>query len=113
MCLSTVYKNTRTEENIVLKNVMRKGRPLAENKSNSTSRRIYGAPYMRTVDGRYYFGTGVSKTFMKVMQEAESQWKTLTKAQRNELEKLYAKFESIMDQWNLPNLQPGDIDMPI
>ena len=23
MCLSTVYKNTRTEENIVLKNVMR------------------------------------------------------------------------------------------
>ena len=23
MCLSTVYKNTRTEENVVLKNVMR------------------------------------------------------------------------------------------
>ena len=102
-----------TATGTLLKNVMRKGRPLAENKSNSTSRRIYGAPYIRTVDGRYYFGTGVSKTFMKVMQEAESQWKSLTKAQRNELEKLYAQFESIMDEWNLPNLQPGDIDIPI
>jgi hypothetical protein len=101
-----------TATGTLLKNVMRKGRPLAENKTNS-QKKIYGSAYIRTVDGQYYFGTGVSKTFMKVMQEAESQWKSLTKAQRNELEKLYTQFESIMDEWNLPNLQPGDIDIPI
>ena len=101
-----------TATGTLLKNVMRKGRPTAENNTNSQLR-IYGMPYLRTQDGQYYFGSGVNCSFMKVVQEADAQWKSLDQTQRNALQKLHDNFKSIMSEWLLPNLHPGDIDIPI
>lgn len=101
-----------TATGTLLKNVMRKGRPTGENQTNSQTR-IYGMPYLRTTDGEYFFGTTVSQSFMKVMQDAEGQWKDLTQTQKDALSDLYNKFKSIMESWVLPNMQPGDVDIPI
>ena len=105
--------NGNTATGTLLKNVLRKGRPAAENKANSMTRRICAMPYILTTDGEYYFGDGDSRSFMKVMQEAERKWSTLTRAQKTALEKLYNQFESIMGDWYLPNLHPEDVDIPI
>ena len=43
-----------TASGTLLKNVMRKGRPTSENKSNP-QRKIFGTPYIHTTDGLYYF----------------------------------------------------------
>lgn len=96
----------------LLKNVMRKGRPAAENKSNSQTK-IYGAPYIRTCDGQYHFDTGKAYSLMQVMQETDKQWNKLNQTQKNAVKKMYNSFESIIGTWYLPNINDTDIDIPI
>lgn len=101
-----------TATGTLLKNVMRKGRPAAENKSNSQTK-IYGAPYIRTNDGQYHFGTAVNYSLMQVTREADKQWDKLDETQKNAVMKMYNSFESIISTWYLPNINDTDIDIPI
>ena len=99
----------------VLNDVMEKGLTTAENKTRAQYK-ICGSAYIRTTDGQYIFGTSQSYSFMKVMQLADAQWKTMTQAQKNAFEALYNRFKSVMEGWDLPNFNAdvnGDIDMPI
>lgn len=101
-----------TATGTLLKNVMRKGRPAAENKSNS-QRKIHAAAYIRTNDGQYHFGTAVNYSLMQVTQQADKQWSKLTQTQKNAIKKMYNSFESIIGTWYLPNINDTDIDIPI
>jgi len=99
----------------VLNDVMKKGLTTAENKARAQYK-IYGSVYIRTTDGQYIFGQSQNYSFMKVMQLADAQWKTMTQVQKNAFKALYNRFKSIIEGWYLPNYNAevnGDIDMPI
>lgn len=96
----------------LLKDVIKKGIPAAQNKERSQAK-IYGSAYIRTTDGRYLFSSSVAYSFMQVMQQADKQWPKLNQTQKDAIKSLYNRFESIIGEWYLPNINDTDIDIPI
>lgn len=66
---------------------------------------IYGRTYMLTTDGQYIFGESVSRSLREQVELSDTQWTTLTEKQQNALLSMYATYQSVMADWEIPNLQ--------
>lgn len=95
----------------LLTGVMKTGNSSAVNDSQAKLK-IWGAPYMLTVDGEYLFGEAVSRSLMEQVQLADSMWGSLTAAQKNGMRAMYNTYSGVMENWYLPNMNNTDIDVP-
>lgn len=105
-------EDVNTATGSLLKNVMVTGLSAQENDTRAKLK-IYGSPYIMTMDGQYLFGECACRSFMEQVQAADALWGTLDATQKQAIRALYSRFSSVMENWYLPNMNDTDIDVPI
>ena len=88
----------------LLKGIMKQTNTQQTNETNSETV-IYGRPYIRTKDNRYLFGSGVERTLRQQTEAADTLWEKLSDSQKETLQQMYTAYKSVMEAWNVPNLQ--------
>lgn len=105
-------EDANTATGSLLKNVMATGLSAKENDTRAKMK-IYGRPYIMTMDGQYLFGEDARRSFMEQVQAADALWGTLDTTQQQAIRALYSRFSSVMENWYLPHMNDSDIDIPI
>ena len=93
----------------LLKGIMKERNTEARNRANSQVP-VYGAAYLRTLDGRYIFGQPVERTLQQQVEAADSLWQQLDNSQKTALLEFYHAYEPIFDTWDVPNMKRGHMD---
>ena len=82
---------------------------LSENNTDEENARnaampIYGRAYILTDNG-YTFGSYVVRDLQTQLEDIDGIWENLSDTQKNALIEMYESYQSVMEQWELPNLQ--------
>jgi len=65
---------------------------------------IHGRAYILTKDGQYIFGECVNRSFREQVELVDDQWNKLTTEQQRAVLNLYRSYESIISEWDIPNI---------
>lgn len=76
----------------------------SEENARNAAMPIYGRAYIRTENG-YIFGSCVTRDLRSQLEAVDGIWETLTAAQKSAVLAMYEKYQPVMEQWQLPNLQ--------
>lgn len=91
------------ENSTLLHGVLKESRS-AEANAQYAALPIYGRAYVLTNDGKYLFGTAVSRSLRQQVELIDQQWAGLTQEQKDALCQMYKTYAQIMRSWNLPNI---------
>ena len=87
----------------LLSGILSENNTMEENARNA-SMPVYGRAYILTDDG-YIFGSYVVRDLQTQLEAIDGIWENLTDTQKNALIEMYEKYQPVMEQWELPNLQ--------
>ena len=87
----------------LLKNVMKANLSDRMN-SQRAQMPVYGRPYILTADG-CIFGETVCRDTKTQIEMADRKWDELTKVQRESIRAMYETYQSVMENWDVPNMQ--------
>jgi len=86
----------------LLYGVMKAANTDAANQKNAATP-VYGRAYVKTTDGQYLFGYTQMRSLQEQVELADEKYTPATMPQ-NILD-LYSTYASVMDSWNIPNIQ--------
>lgn len=87
----------------LLKNIMKTSNSVANNNRNANMA-IYGRPYILTKDNQYIFGETVQRSFKQQLEAIDAAWAKCSEAARMTIVSMYRKYQSVMKDWNIPNI---------
>ena len=91
---------------VLLKGIM-KGRNSDAQNAKYAAMPVYGSAYIKDIRGNYIFGDGVSRSLQEQMELVDAQWDTLGDS-KAAVVAVYRKFLSVMEAWDVPNIQMGN-----
>ena len=65
---------------------------------------IYGRAYIKTAEG-YTFGTTASRNLKEQVEAIDAIFSQLNEAQSTAILSMYSQFQSVMENWNVPNMK--------
>ena len=65
---------------------------------------VYGRAYLQTEDG-VIFGEGVTRSLQEQLVAIDASWKKLSDVQKQSVLQLYETYASVLQNWELPNMQ--------
>jgi hypothetical protein len=95
---------TEGKTSILVTNILDTDQDAASN-GNRAAIPIYARAYVQLTDGTYIYSDVVAMNLQQVAEAADTKWQTLDDTQKTELSAMFAKFQSVMTHWNLPNLK--------
>ena len=95
---------TEGKTSILVTNILDTDQDAASNGSRAAMP-IYARAYVQLTDGTYIYSDVVAMNLQQVAEAADTKWQTLDDTQKTELSAMFAKFQSVMTHWNLPNLK--------
>lgn len=66
---------------------------------------VYARAYVQLKDGRYIYSDVTAWNLRQVVESTDAQWATLNEEQKAAITALYAKYQPVLDGWNIPNLK--------
>jgi len=66
---------------------------------------IYARAYVELEDGSYIYGDVIGISLQQVVEAPDAQWETLDSSQKTAFTEMYAKFQTVLQSWNLPNVK--------
>jgi len=66
---------------------------------------VYGRAYVLTTDGQYIFGESVSRSLRQQVELIDGMWDQLTAIQQTTIGAMYEAYQSVMENWNIPNIK--------
>ena len=65
---------------------------------------VYGRAYFLLEDGTYLFGASADRSFKEQVEAVSGIWDSLKKTQKDEVDALYNRYRSIIDNWDAMNI---------
>ena len=66
---------------------------------------VYARAYVELKDGTYIYSDVIAMNLRQVVEAADAQWETLDEAQKTSFTAMYAKYQTVMNGWDIPNLK--------
>lgn len=66
---------------------------------------VYGRAYILTKDGQYIFGGEQARSLKEQVEAVDSLFDTFNSAAQSNAILMYKAYKSVMDNWNIPNIQ--------
>ncbi len=66
---------------------------------------VYARAYVELADGTYCYSDVVAMNLQQVVEAADARWETLDDVQRSAITAMYAQYQSVLQDWNIPNLK--------
>ena len=89
---------------VLVSNILRQDNAIEDNALRATMV-IYARAYAQLDDGTFVYGDVVAVNLLEVVQAIDTQYDRLNATQKTGIDAMYAKFKSLMDMWNIPNLK--------
>ena len=99
---NTTSRYTVGNHSVLVKNIMTVGG--TDNKENAKMA-VYARPYVKLSDGTAIYGDTVSVTLQRLVYAADAKWDSLTAAQKQTLQDMFATYRTIMAKWKIPNIK--------
>jgi len=101
---STIYGFEAGEKSgTLLTGIMNDGNTDFANDRNAAMN-IYGRAYIKTAEG-YTFGTTASRNLKEQVEAIDAIFSQLNEAQSTAILSMYSQFQSVMENWNVPNMK--------
>ena len=101
---STIYGFEAGEKSgTLLSGIMTEGNTDFANNRNAAMN-IYGRAYIKTAEG-YTFGATASRNLKEQVEAIDAIFSQLNEAQSTAIVSLYSSYESVMENWNVPNMK--------
>lgn len=97
----TAWGETTTGNGTLLTEIMKPTNTYSVNQRNSEMT-VYGIAYLETADGIIY-SNEAGFSLRQVIEGVDARWSDLTQGQRENLLGFYDTYQSVMENWNIPN----------
>jgi hypothetical protein len=112
-CMYSAFANFQSGKNgnaasstgVLLRNIMMPG----QNNERCAQIRVYGRAYL-LVDGEYLFGTTVDRTLAEQITAIDRVWHMLTPEQKTAFLSMYAKYEDVLNTWDIPEIHKAYLE---
>ena len=91
------------QNSVLLHSIMKPDNSARQNTANAAMP-VYGSAYILTNDGRYMFGSCVSRSLQQQLELIDQQWTQLTQEQKDTVCQLFKTYAQTMRSWKLPNI---------
>lgn len=94
---------TNNQNSTLLHGILKESRTNERN-AQYAAMPIYGSAYIQTKEGKYIFGTAVSRSLRQQLELIDQQWAELTQEQKDVLVQFCKTYSQVASSWELPNL---------